>query len=158
MGKKDMLENGTDDNLTVTEDTDELVELKDHNWDSLTALGAEMSANIIDFAGKVISLTVTPSVVDNLGNNKERFESTVKVFNDDIEEISSKLSVLKASHDNKSGPVKDLAEFSEFNNIMVAYNNLGLTLNVLLTPTMGELIIIAQQALENAKGDSNDAE
>lgn len=131
--------------VDVTDDTElnDLLAKDNFNWDDLTAYNHEIAGQVMGFMHNVNSLISTPAIVNNLGEDKDEFDKLVTVFFTDLNDFSLRFKELAEGHADKSGPVKDVSEYDNFNRISLNYNSLNSELLTLLAPTITQIVALS---------------
>lgn len=111
------------------------------NWNDLVILKDELGHSIIEFVGQVNALITNPAIINNLGDKKDHFERVVQVFFSDINDFSNKVKELRDQHEQFTGPITDLNQSNLYNRIAIQYNTLYQELQILVTPTLSDLVL-----------------
>lgn len=127
-------------NIDTRDDVD-LFSGKNYSWDDLISLKTELGNNILEFVSQVTAVISNQEIITRLGDKRDHFNKVVGVFFSDINEFSNKVKDLRVQHDNKSGPVTDLDEFTLYNRLAIMYHSLFNELSILIIPTLSDLMI-----------------
>jgi len=129
-------------------DTD-LLKQSNYSWDDLTNLKTELGNSVLEFVSQVTGVISQKEIIDNLKENLNSFNNVVKVFFSDINEFSDKVKHLRLQHEGRTGPIVDLDEYNLYNRLAISYHSLYSELNMLITPTLGELMVLVTESVNN---------
>lgn len=116
-----------------------------YSWDDLNTLKQELGNTVVEFVGQVNAIITNPQIMLNLGNKKDHFERVVQVFFSDIGAFSSKVAELRVQHETLSGLVTDINQFNLYNRLAITYSSLFNELQVLVTPTLSDLVLTVSE-------------
>jgi len=151
----DIVDNGFNPKAKSEEEL--LIEAK-YSWDDLNSLKTELGHSVINFVNQVTEVISNKDIINNLGDKLPLFNNIVKTFFADINEFSNRIKELRERHEDRSGLITELDEFTVYNNIAISYHSLFSELSTLVTPSLSELILLSTEAIDNlkAKGGANE--
>ena len=120
------------------------------NWDDLNKLCGELGNSVLEFVGQVRSTTLNQQVIDNLGDNTQKFTNAVNQFFNDIQEFSKDVEKLRLSHQGLSGPITDMDSYNRYNHMAMQYHTLFTELSGLVTPTISVIMIVISEIVSTA--------
>lgn len=115
------------------------------NWDDLNKLKEELGHGIIEFVLQVNTIISNPQIKANLGDKQQRFDRVTEVFFSDINDFSGKVKTVREQHEHLTGQVTDLNQYNLYNRLAIQYHTFFQELQVLVTPTLSELIMIVHE-------------
>lgn len=115
------------------------------SWDDLNTLKQQLGQGVLEFVGQVNAIITNPQIISNLGNKKAHFERVTEVFFSDINTFSQKVQELRVQHEHLTGPVTDLNQTNLYNRIAFSYHTLYSELQVLVTPTLSDLVMTVHE-------------
>lgn len=134
----------------------ELMENQTYSWDDLIELKESLGNGLLEFVGQVNAMIQNPTIIANLGDQKNHFYQTVQIFFTDVQAFSEKIRVNRELHENKRGPVSDLSQLSLYNRVAMTYHALCQELTILVGPTISELILISAKVNQNIQNQVNE--
>ncbi|EKD89703.1 MAG: hypothetical protein ACD_33C00004G0003 [uncultured bacterium] len=140
-----------DNGFNVMPNDNDIINESKFNWDDLTALKDELASKIFEFINQVTSIVTNPNIINNLNDNKEQFNQTVKIFFSDINDFSNSIKVLREQHEHLTGLVKDVQEYDLYNRLAIHYHSSFIELISLITPTLSNLVLITSEVANKAK-------
>lgn len=140
----------------VDEDTTEIYKDLDISWEDLTQLQQSLGQETVNFVTQVMSMVNNPSIVNNLGDDREIFKSTIEIFLRDIHNLSLDIQKLRQKHEGKTGKIENYNDYQLYNEISGKYSNLYTDITLSLTPVITDLIFLANKAkLRNFDNESS---
>ena len=141
---------------SIPSDQDLLAD-KSFSWDDLNQLKTELGGSVMDFMQQVNGIVANQQIIANLGDRTKHFQRLIQVFYDDLGAFSSKVKTLREQHEHRSGPLKDLSEFNQYNRLAIEYHNLYGELTMLMTPTLSDLMITISEVTAKPQEPTTEA-
>ena len=120
-------------------------------WEDLNALRTQLAETVMTFTGQVYGLINNTDVLSVLGEQRTHFDKLVQTFFADVEAFSTRVASLRVQHEDRTGKVDALDDYGLFMNLSLQYQNASDELNVLVTPTLSELVMIVHERVDSAK-------
>lgn len=116
-------------------------------WGDLNELRRQLAETVMTFTGQVYSLINNNDVLSVLGGKRAQFDKLVQTFFADVEAFSTRVAELRVQHESRNGKIDNFDDYGLFTNLSLQYQNANDELNVLLTPTLSELVLIVHECV-----------
>lgn len=120
-------------------------------WDDLNELRKQLADTVMTFTGQVYTLINNNNVLGVLGDQRAHFDKLVQTFFADVEAFSTRVKTLRLQHEERTGKIETIDDYGLFTNLSLQYQNANDELNVLLTPTLSELVLIVHEQVSAAQ-------
>lgn len=129
-----------------------------YSWDELNKLKDELGQGVLEFVGQVNSVASNGEIISKLGDKKQKFQDTVNIFFNDINNFSDKVKVNRESHEHLTGKVSSLDEFDLYNRCAMTYHSLFEELSQLVTPTLSTIMIMITDIVDPSLAEEDTQE
>ena len=119
-------------------------------WEDLNALREQLAETVMTFTGQVYGLINHAGVIGVLGDQRPHFDKLVQTFFADVKAFSNRIAALRVQHETRTGKIDNFDDYGTFTNLSLQYQNANDELNVLLAPTLSEMVLIVNDKVYEA--------
>lgn len=138
-----------------TDDDLNLLANNEHTWDELNSLKDTVASSVMEFTTQVAELTLNQQITENLGDRTEMFKKLSHQFFSDINNFSLQVKQLRSQHEGRTGNVTSMDDYNLYNRLSLSYASLMTELSAVVSPTMGEMVMIVADIEHELRGKEN---
>jgi len=125
-------------------------------WEELNEIKDTIANGVLEFVGSGEIIRQTPEITQSLGDKTAEFEKLLNLFYTDIDQFTKRMQTLIAEHDGKTGVLTTIEELHLFSSLSAQYLSLGDQLTVLIGPTVGQLMLLINDAVPVSNQESGE--